>query len=194
MNVNTPGEWLRATDLVRSPGPRSTSVIVPALNEEASIARVVADFLPRVDEVLVVDNLSTDRTAERARAAGARVETVSVGGYGDALRHGMNHATGDVFVLVEADHSFRADDLDKLLSFLPSADMVIGTRTTKHHRAGSNMGPLLRGGTSPSAARPGWSQSPASRTWAAPTAPSGDRPGRRCASAPSTTGRPSAPR
>lgn len=147
VNVNTPGEWLRATDLVRSPGPRSISVIVPALNEEASIARVVTDFLPRVDEVLVVDNLSTDRTADLARAAGARVETVSVGGYGDALRHGMNHATGDVFVLVEADHSFRADDLDKLISFLPSADMVIGTRTTKQLiEQGSNMGPLLRWG------------------------------------------------
>lgn len=147
VNVNTPDEWHRATDLVRGPSPRSVSVVVPALNEEASIARVVEDFLPHVDEVLVVDNHSTDRTAERARAAGARVETVAVGGYGDALRHGMNHATGDVFVLVEADHSFRAADLAKLLSFLPSADMVIGTRTTKQLiEQGSNMGPLLRWG------------------------------------------------
>ena len=155
---------------------------------------MVADFLPRVDEVLVVDNLSTDRTAERA--AGARVETVSVGGYGDALRHGMNHATGDVFVLVEADHFFRADDLDKLLSFLPSADMVIGTRTTKQLIEGFAMGPPFAGERRRRQARRG--------PVVEPRAPlhgrglhllrPGDRPGRRCASAPSTTGRPSAPR
>lgn len=147
VNVNTVDEWHRATDLIRAQAKPKLSVVIPALNEEDSIARVVADFAPRADEVLVVDNLSQDRTAERARAAGARVETVKVAGYGDALRYGMDHAAGDALVLVEADHSFRADDLDKLLSFLPSADMVIGTRTTRQLiEQGSNMGPLLRWG------------------------------------------------
>lgn len=147
VNVNTVDEWHRATDLIRAQAKPKLSVVIPALNEEDSIARVVADFAPRADEVLVVDNLSQDRTAERARAAGARVETVKVAGYGDALRYGMDHAIGDTFVLVEADHSFRADDLDKLLSFLSSADMVIGTRTTRQLiEQGSNMGPLLRWG------------------------------------------------
>ncbi len=147
VNVNTVDEWHRATDLIRAQSTPTLSVVIPALNEEDSIARVVADFVPRVDEVLVIDNLSQDRTAERARAAGARVETVEVAGYGDALRYGMDHAVGDALVLVEADHSFRADDLDKLLSFMPSADMVIGTRTTRQLiEQGSNMGPLLRWG------------------------------------------------
>ena len=105
--------------------------MIPAFNEEHSIAYVVRDFLPLVHEVFVVDNSSTDRTAEVADAAGARVATVSLTGYGDTIRYGLDHALGDILVVVEADFSFRARDLTKLLEYLKDADMVVGTRTTR---------------------------------------------------------------
>ena len=76
---------------------RSVSVIVPAYNEEATIASVVTDFVshPKVGEVLVVDNNCTDRTAELAHEAGARVVAESDPGYGRALMCGMRAAVGE---------------------------------------------------------------------------------------------------
>src|SRR5438094_8084038 len=68
------------------------SIVFPAYNEEAGIAAAVADFgaLDAVDEVLVVDNNSRDKTAEKAKAAGARVVHESRQGYGNALRRGRS--------------------------------------------------------------------------------------------------------
>jgi glycosyltransferase involved in cell wall biosynthesis len=122
-------------------------VVIPAYNEEKSIAHVVRDFRDRVHEVLVVDNSSRDRTAEVARAAGARVETVKLTGYGDTIRWGLDHAAGDILVVVEADFSFRARDLGKMLEYLKDADMVVGTRTTRELvEQGTNMrGPVRWG-------------------------------------------------
>jgi dTDP-glucose pyrophosphorylase len=123
------------------------SVVIPAYNEEESIGYVIDDFLPRVHEVLVVDNSSRDRTAEVARRHGARVETVALKGYGDSIKYGLDHAAGDILIVTEADHSFHAKDLDKLLEYLKDADMVIGTRTTRDLiEQGTNMrGPVRWG-------------------------------------------------
>ncbi len=128
---------------------RRISVIIPARNEEATIASVVRDFRSAagVHEVVVVDNNCTDRTAERARAEGARVVEERRPGYGSALRAGMAAAAGDVFVLVEADGSFRAADLPKLLVYVDDAQLVLGTRTTRQLvEQGANMDFLLRWG------------------------------------------------
>ncbi|MCB9832280.1 MAG: glycosyltransferase family 2 protein [Planctomycetes bacterium] len=125
------------------------SIIVPAYNEEETIAEVVRDFItePRVDEVVVVDNNCRDRTAELAAAAGARVVTESEAGYGFALRAGLAAADGDLLVLTEADGSFRAHDLEKLLVYTDAAAMVLGTRTTRQMvEQGANMGFILRWG------------------------------------------------
>jgi glycosyltransferase involved in cell wall biosynthesis len=93
----------------------------------------------------VVDNCSTDNTAAIAMAKGATVYTVPLKGYGHALKYGMEKATGDIFVLTEADGSFRARDLGKILEYLKDADMVIGTRTTKQLiEQGANMNFMLR--------------------------------------------------
>ncbi|MGH7474839.1 MAG: sugar phosphate nucleotidyltransferase [Longimicrobiales bacterium] len=123
------------------------SVVIPAYNEEQSIGYVVRDFAPLVDEVFVVDNGSADRTAEVAREAGARVETVALDGYGETIRYGLARAQGDILVVTEADHSFRARDLGKLLEYLKDADFVIGTRTTRELiEQGTNMrGPVRLG-------------------------------------------------
>jgi glycosyltransferase involved in cell wall biosynthesis len=125
------------------------SVVVPAYNEEETIAEVVREFAghPGVDEVVVVDNNCRDRTAELAAAAGARVVAESAPGYGCALRRGMDEASGDVLVLVEADGSFKAHDLDKFLCYLPDCAMALGTRTTRQMvQQGANMHALLRWG------------------------------------------------
>ncbi len=126
---------------------RRVSVVIPAYNEAASISHVVQDFRPHAAEVVVMDNQSADGTAELARAAGAVVHSRALRGYGDALRQGMDAASGDILVLVEADGTFRAKDLGKLLEFLKDADMVIGTRTTRQMiEQGANMDGILRWG------------------------------------------------
>jgi UDP-N-acetylglucosamine diphosphorylase / glucose-1-phosphate thymidylyltransferase / UDP-N-acetylgalactosamine diphosphorylase / glucosamine-1-phosphate N-acetyltransferase / galactosamine-1-phosphate N-acetyltransferase len=125
------------------------SVVIPAYNEEATIAEVVRDFAghPAVDEVVVVDNNCRDRTAELARAAGARVVAESAPGYGCALRRGLDEATGDVLVLVEADGSFKALDVAKFLAYMQPGTLVLGTRTTRQMvQQGANMHSLLRWG------------------------------------------------
>jgi glycosyltransferase involved in cell wall biosynthesis len=94
-----------------------------------------------------MDNCSTDGTAEIARELGATVHSRPLRGYGDALKQAMDAASGDILVLVEADATFRAKDIGKLLEYLKDADMVIGTRTTRQLiEQGANMDGLLRWG------------------------------------------------
>jgi len=130
----------------------SVAVVIPAYNEEQTIADVVAEFLAVecVDRVVVVDNNCSDRTAELARDAGAEVIEESAPGYGCALRAGLDHAveTGsEILVLTEADGSFRANDAWKLLYYLVDARMVLGTRTTRQMvQQGANMDAKLRWG------------------------------------------------
>jgi UDP-N-acetylglucosamine diphosphorylase / glucose-1-phosphate thymidylyltransferase / UDP-N-acetylgalactosamine diphosphorylase / glucosamine-1-phosphate N-acetyltransferase / galactosamine-1-phosphate N-acetyltransferase len=149
LNVNTVEDLNAANYLARalSFSQHRVSVIIPAYNEAASIGRVVRDFLPQADEIVVMDNVSPDGTGDIARALGAVVHSTPLTGYGDALRKGMDAATGDILVLVEADGTFKAKDLGKLLEFLKDADMVIGTRTTRQMiEQGANMDGLLRWG------------------------------------------------
>jgi len=128
---------------------RTVSLVIPAYNEEETIRHVVEEFRqePHLDEIVVVDNNCKDRTAELAAAAGARVVQESRPGYGSALLAGMDAAKGDILVLVEADGSFRARDVEKLLVYLDDAGMVMGTRTTRQMlEQGANMRSILRWG------------------------------------------------
>ena len=128
---------------------RTVSVIFPAYNEEANIDRAVREFLAVgwVDEVLVVDNRSADRTAELAALAGARVVSEPVPGYGSALRRGLADARGQWVVLCEPDGTFLARDLSKFFAYAEDFDMVCGTRTTRELIwQGANMGWFLRVG------------------------------------------------
>jgi glycosyltransferase involved in cell wall biosynthesis len=112
-------------------GGKSVSVVLPAYNEALSIFDAVRDFqsIDVVDEVLVVNNRSTDATEAEARRAGARVVQEDVQGYGAALTRGLREASGDLVVLAEPDHTFIARDIHKLLAYADDFDMVCGTRT-----------------------------------------------------------------
>jgi glycosyltransferase involved in cell wall biosynthesis len=128
-------------------GARRVSVVFPAYNEEPNIRTAVEDFLVPgiVDEVVVVDNNSKDRTAEEAAAAGARVVTESRQGYGNALRRGLREATGDIVITAEPDGTFIGRDVLKLLAYSDDFDMVCGTRTTRELIwEQANMGWFLR--------------------------------------------------
>ena len=111
------------------------AVIIPAFNEEPSIASVV-EAIPRlcVDEVVVVNNGSTDRTADVARAAGAVVLTEPRKGYGYACLRGIDHAVGvvgaGVIVFLDGDFSDYPEDLPDLLRPIQDEgyDLVIGSR------------------------------------------------------------------
>lgn len=128
---------------------KTVSVVFPAYNEEENIASAVADFrsLGWVDEILVVDNRSTDRTAALAAEAGARVVREEVPGFGSALRRGLAEAKGDLIVLCEPDGTFVARDMAKFMAYAEDFDMVCGTRTTRELIwKGANMGWFLRAG------------------------------------------------
>jgi UDP-N-acetylglucosamine diphosphorylase / glucose-1-phosphate thymidylyltransferase / UDP-N-acetylgalactosamine diphosphorylase / glucosamine-1-phosphate N-acetyltransferase / galactosamine-1-phosphate N-acetyltransferase len=107
----------------------SKDIIIPAWNEAATIAHVVRDFKRVCDKVIVMDNQSPDGTAANARAAGAVVYSEPLAGYGDAIRKGLDRSTADILLVAEADGTFRAEDVNKILVFLQNCDAVIGSRT-----------------------------------------------------------------
>jgi len=94
---------------------RRITVVIPCLNEEKGIAEVLSRMPSLVDDVVVVDNDSTDRTAEVARSYGARVIHESVRGYGRAYKAGLLEARGDVIVTLDGDQSYPPDAISYLL-------------------------------------------------------------------------------
>jgi glycosyltransferase involved in cell wall biosynthesis len=112
---------------------RRVSVVLPAYNEEPNIRRAIEEFFlhPAVDEVVAVDNRSTDHTKREIQMTRAKYVYEEIPGYGSALMRGMKEATGDVIVTVEPDGTFMAKDLDKLLIYSDDFDCVFGTRTSR---------------------------------------------------------------
>lgn len=116
-----------------------TVVIIPAFNEAESIGKVIGD-LPDgvVDEVIVVNNASTDATERNAQAAGATVLRENQQGYGYACLRGLAHIENqasagnapDVVVFLDGDYSDHSNEIDQLLEPIASgkADFVIGSR------------------------------------------------------------------
>ncbi|MCX6586960.1 MAG: glycosyltransferase family 2 protein [Acidobacteria bacterium] len=91
------------------------TVIIPCLNEEQGIEKVLRRMPEFVDEVIVVDNNSTDRTAAVAESLGARVIREHVRGYGRAYKKGFSVAGGDVIITLDGDHSYPPDAISYLL-------------------------------------------------------------------------------
>jgi len=118
------------------------SVIIAALNEEEAIANVVAS-VPRdiASEIIVVDNGSTDRTAEIAAAAGARVVTETERGYGRAFRTGLRSISSDceIVVLLDGDGSDYPEMMNRLVAPIIEGthDFVISSRTRGRRERGS---------------------------------------------------------
>jgi glycosyltransferase involved in cell wall biosynthesis len=121
--------------------PARVAVIIPALDEEAAIGLVVRE-VPRVaSEVIVVDNGSRDRTAEEARAAGARVVEEPRRGYGQACLSGIAAAKdADVLAFLDGDRSDYPGQLVDVLGPILSgeADLVIGSRHLGRREKGAH--------------------------------------------------------
>jgi glycosyltransferase involved in cell wall biosynthesis len=91
------------------------TVIIPCLNEEQGIESVLRRMPDFVDQVIVVDNGSTDRTSEVAGTFGAQVIREDVRGYGRSYKTGFASATGDIIVTLDGDQSYPPDAISYLL-------------------------------------------------------------------------------
>jgi glycosyltransferase involved in cell wall biosynthesis len=114
--------------------PAQTTVVIPAFNEQEAIADVVRRVRGRGAwrEVLVVDDGSTDLTAERAVGAGARVVRHPYNkGNGAAVKTGIREAKGDVVLLMDADGQHDPEDMARLVAAVGVHDMVIGARAAR---------------------------------------------------------------
>jgi len=128
---------------------KKISVVLPAYNEEENIKKAIEDFfgIRAVDEVIVVDNNSTDNTYSIASQSRAKVIKEYKQGYGWAMRRGMYEATGDYIFTAEPDGTFRALDIFKFLVYADEFDVIFGTRTAKNLIwEGAKMTPFLRYG------------------------------------------------
>ena len=117
----------RRADLLRD----SCLVIIPALNEEVTIADVIRNLQRHgFSRIRVIDNGSSDGTAQRARAAGAEVLSEPRCGYGQACRRGLeNIPRGVAWILFcDADGSDDLDDVDLMIAAAEDADLVLGNR------------------------------------------------------------------
>jgi glycosyltransferase involved in cell wall biosynthesis len=119
----------------------SITVIIPALNEACNIGRLVAEVLEKSPvHVIVVDNGSTDGTAEEARAAGAHVIHEPRRGYGYACAAGVAAASdADVLAFLDGDYSSLPSELPVILApiLADKADLVLGSRPRGHIAAGA---------------------------------------------------------
>lgn len=129
---------------------KTVSVVFPAYNEESNIVQAVEEFFATgvVDEIIVVDNNSRDRTADLVcRRTTARLVREPRQGYGSALTRGLKEARSDYVILSEPDGTFLGRDVFKLLAYAEDFDLVCGTRTTRELIwSGANMPFFLRVG------------------------------------------------
>lgn len=111
------------------------SIIVPALNEEEGIEEVIGRCLAvcsKVDEVIVVDDGSTDRTSLVAKKMNVRVLRHKVNrGKAFALRTGFDSAKNDILVTIDADCTYPPEAIPEMIKALKSADLVVGSRFKK---------------------------------------------------------------
>jgi len=125
----------------------TATVIIPALDEEGNIPTLIVEILAvdpaalpvTITEVIVVDNGSTDATAARARAAGARVVPEPTPGYGRACHTGLLAATTDLVIYMDGDRSEVPAEMGLVVGPVASgaADLGIGSRVRGHAEPGA---------------------------------------------------------
>jgi len=114
------------------------SIVIPVYNEEEAIGDDLDTILATMAgsgytyEVIVVDDGSTDRTADIARAKGVKVIQHPINrGTGAARRTGIVQAQGEVIVMTDGDGTYPNQDIPRLLEYLPAFDQVVGARTSE---------------------------------------------------------------
>ncbi|MBP0903515.1 glycosyltransferase family 2 protein [Mariniflexile gromovii] len=127
-------------------------VIIPAYNEADSITHVINDIPEFVDEVIVVNNNSTDKTEENAKKAGATVLTEKNKGYGNACLKGLEYIANtpekpNIIVFLDGDYSDYPEELTKIVAPIieKDIDFVIGARVKSLREAGSMTMPQIFG-------------------------------------------------
>ncbi|MDX1316600.1 MAG: glycosyltransferase family 2 protein, partial [Xanthomarina gelatinilytica] len=127
-------------------------VIIPAYNEADSIAKVIHDIPKTVNEIIVVNNNSTDATEVNAKQAGATVLTESRKGYGYACLKGMAYVSKqeikpDIVVFLDGDYSDFPEELTKIVQPIieDNIDFVIGARVKRLREPGSMTQPQIFG-------------------------------------------------
>ena len=127
------------------------AVLIPCYNEEKTIEKVVNDFkreLPEA-EVIVFDNNSTDKSVEKAKKVGARIEKIPLQGKGNVIREMFRRVDANIYIMVDGDDTYDANDVKKMVEAVrEGADMVIGDRLNstyfkENKRFGHNFGNVL---------------------------------------------------
>ena len=130
--------------------PPSIAVLIPCYNEEQTVEKVICDFkkqLPNA-EIYVYDNASDDHTAQLATAAGAHVRHISRQGKGAVVRYMFREIEADLYVLVDGDDTYPAEDVHPLIHAVihEGADMAVGDRHSDGLYAQENKRPLHNAG------------------------------------------------
>lgn len=116
---------------------KKIAVMLPCLNEERTIGKVVKDFKDRLPdaEIYVFDNGSTDASAIKAKDAGAHVIEVNRRGKGNVVRSMFRKIDADIYVMTDADDTYPLDNLKEMLQPVESgeADMVVGDRISSSY-------------------------------------------------------------
>jgi glycosyltransferase involved in cell wall biosynthesis len=129
-------------DKAKKSGNIEASVIIPAYNEEIAIGRVLDEVQKIMSgsgltyEIIVVDDGSKDSTVEVVKGKeGVKLVQHPVNrGYGGALKTGIKNASGEIILTFDADGTFQAREIPKLLQYAGEYDMVVGSRSAKEER------------------------------------------------------------
>lgn len=117
------------------------SLVIPCYNEEAGIAEIFKRIPSLIDEVIVVDNASTDRTSEVAKNLGAKVVFERQKGYGQAYATGFKAASGDIIIAMDGDNSYSIEETPKLINYLINnkLDFISGCRFPLQQKQAMNL-------------------------------------------------------
>ena len=113
-------------------GEKKVSIIIPAYNEEKTIAEIISRIkgLHSSAEIIVINDGSTDNTSAAALESGASVYEHPYNiGNGAAVKSGIRAATGDILIFMDGDGQHDPADIQKLLDYFPQYDMVVGSRS-----------------------------------------------------------------